>query len=341
MAHEISIQNGRAELAYVGETPWHTLGTKVDHYQTAAAMLKVAGLEWTVERHDVMIDGEVIAGYRGLVRSDTRHVLGVVTDRYVPIQNVQAADVADALILEGGAHVEVAGALSNGARCWLLAQVPGDFEVVKGDSVKPYFLLAWGHDGKHGLAGKLTPIRVVCNNTLAAAGLAGGKWSTSADVYVRHNANAKIRIEDARHALGVLRKQTEETAAMYRALAAVPVSAPGEYFKAVYPAPVAPVEGAYAVNVTDAYAAKLDRWNEHQARLLELFESGKGTEVPGVRGTVWGAYNAVAEWADHVYPVLQSGDVSRTRQQGVLFGSGADVKARALTEALAEAQARA
>lgn len=231
MAHEISIQNGRAEIAYAGDTPWHGLGTKVDGLQTAQDMVRAAGLDWTVGLRPLLMVNEggghvPVESHRAIYREDVGRVLGVASARYQPIQNAQAADVVDALVAEGGAHVEVAGALGQGERCWMLAQLPGDFEVVKGDRVRPYFLLAWGHDGKHGLAGTLTPIRVVCNNTLTAAGFGKGqKWSEVANVYIRHCGDPKLRIDEAQRALGLVRKQVAGTAAAYEALAR-PIGAP-------------------------------------------------------------------------------------------------------------------
>src|SRR5437879_10768470 len=243
MAHRISVNNGKAEIAYAGETPWHGLGTRVDGLQTAADMIKRAGLEWTVELRSIYFDARVdgvrpVPGFQAVVRTDHRVTLGIVTNQYQPIQNTQAAEMMDALATEGDAHVEVAGALGAGERCWMLAHIPADFEVVAGDEVKPYVLIAWGHDGKHGLAAKLTPIRVVCNNTLTAA--LGGKWSKTADVYVRHNRNAGIRIEEAQRALGLIRKKVDRTKEAYTALATTPLDPAGAtgYFGRVFPRPV-------------------------------------------------------------------------------------------------------
>jgi phage/plasmid-like protein (TIGR03299 family) len=342
MAHEISHASGRAEIAYAGDTPWHGLGVKVDGLQTTAAMLTAAGLEWRVAteplyRTRMMSPDALVKGWVGIVRKDTDALLGVATDRYVPIQNTQAGDMVDALVTEGGAHVEVAGALGEGERCWMLAHIPADFEVVKGDGVRPYFLLAWGHDGKHGLAGKLTTIRVVCNNTLTAAGFGkGARWSESADVYIRHTGDAKLRIAEAHKALGLVRTQVEATSEAYRAMAGATVADPRGYFRAIFPEPDAPAPGG-SLEDGEAYEEKLGRWQAHQDRLLELFEVGAGAQLS--RGTAWGAYNAVTEWTDHVYPVLQSGELSAVRQRSVLFGSYADVKRRAFTEALALAGA--
>ena len=113
MTHQISEVNGRAELAYAGETPWHGLGVKVDRLQTAEDMIRHAGLEWMVGLQPVCRDdGRPVEGYCFTVREDRGIVLGVVTDQYEPIQNTQAAETIDALVTEGGAHVEEIGRAS-------------------------------------------------------------------------------------------------------------------------------------------------------------------------------------------------------------------------------------
>ena len=251
MAHQISEVSGRAEIAYAGETPWHGLGVRVDGLQTAADMLRHAGLEWRVGLQPVCRqDGRPVEGFRFTIREDYDVVLGVVTEQYQPIQNAQAAEVMDALVTEGGAHVEVAGALEAGQRCWMLAHIPADFEVAAGVEVRPYVLLAWGHDGKHGLAAKLTPIRVVCNNTLSAA--LGRKWSNTADVYVRHHRNAAVRIEEAQRALRLIRTKVEATQEAYAQMAATAINGETDVTR-LFPAPERPTSG------DDEYAEKLAR----------------------------------------------------------------------------------
>ena len=351
MAHRINMTNGRASMAYAGANglPWHKLGTDVGSLATVEAMLSAAGMDWTVATESVFLaDGRELADARAIVRGDTRAVLGVATKQYTPIQNAQAGEIVDALVTGGGAHVDVAGVLDAGERCWMLAKIPGDFEVTRGDLVNPYFLLAWGHDGKHGVAGKLTPIRVVCANTLAAAGLADGrKWSDSADVYLRHKGTPVLRIEEARRALGLAAKATEQTAAAFRALAGRRMTGTetSQYIADVFPLPAATTEEDESRAIIaemllhrdkdDAKEAARKRIEETRSIVAELIETGRGHNLPGVEGTAWGAYNAAVEYVDHVYPVTKAGALSMHRQQSAMFGSYATTKRRALDTALA------
>lgn len=320
MAHRLSSNSGKAEFAYVGETPWHGLGEQVSEHMTPAdAVARV--LPWTVSTRPIAyptIEGGAFdrdgGAVRVIARDDSHTMLGVATKTYQPIQNAQAGDVADALIAEGAKCVETIGALDDGARCFMLLTLDkSGFEVKAGDTVLPYFLLRWGHDGQTTLAGKLTAIRVVCHNTLTAAGKA-----YSFDV--RHTASAKLRIDDAREAMGLARKAYVVARDEYRTLAARSITRGQavEYFGTVFPIP-------NVIDVSEEGDERLARWNAVQTRLLDMFQgAGKGADMAGT--TAWGAYNAVTEYLDHVYPATVAGKVSATRQQSVLFGSYATVR---------------
>lgn len=331
MPHDISHESGRAELAYVGESPWHRLGVRVNDSLSAQEMIEAAGLAWTVSLSDVYanLDGTYtpVSGYRVIMRDDTRTVLGISTNRYYPIQNRQAAEVLEALIGEG-VRMEVAGALGRGERCWALARVGEGFTIVRDDIVNPYVLVAWGHDGKHSLAIKLTPIRVVCHNTLTTA--LPGRWRDSADVYIRHRAQARIRIDEARRALGLVATQTAAIREVYQQLAATPIEA-ATYVAGVFPYHRESTDDDFLDEkslTTSSSRARLqiDKTRDQVLQLIARDQSAPGS--------AWQAYNGVTEWADHVYPILASGKVSETRWRSVLFGSYARLKARALELAL-------
>ncbi len=348
MAHRLSIrQNGRVEMAYVGETPWHALGVNVASLQSARDMLTHASMDWPVVTEPVyMSDGNggyiAIPDKSVILRGDTRYPFDIASDHYNPIQNAQNADTLDAIIANG-ATVETMGAIDNGARCWALARIPKTFEVVSGDTVDTYILLTWGHDGKHGVSGYLTGIRVVCANTLNMA------TSGKAGFSVRHSKNAEVRMEDARQALGLVYKEIEDTAATFKRLAEVPMPDGDSrlYLEQVFPYPagvsetaaqtLARLMGAPVGELEQTAREAMQRVDEVRDICNRLMGSGKGSDY--APGTLWNAYNAVTEYTDHVYPVLQSGQVSATKQQAVLFGATAKVKARALDVAVSMASA--
>jgi phage/plasmid-like protein (TIGR03299 family) len=340
MSHELSTESGVVEMMYAksGGTPWHSLGQASD-VSTPRQGIITAHMTYEVETTEAYVKGPggdfaPVEGHRFIRRTDTGRVFGHATPRYKPFQNLQAAEIMDAIISEGQATVETCGAIYHGALCWMLSHLPGSFEVVKGDTVRPYMALVWGHNGKVGIAGKLTPVRIVCKNTLEAAGFTNGQWAAAAAFYFRHTGDITIRIDEARAALGLIHKKTEETAEAYRAMAGKELSAQEimAYFANIFPAPAVP-EDETDKEERETYDTKKATWNERMMDLAQELEAGPGNEF--ARGSVWSAYNAIAHHVDFTYPVLKSGAISRPRQESVLFGGYAETKARALTAALA------
>ena len=133
-------------MFYAGrEKPWHGLGTQVDEAPTSADALRLAGLDWKVERKPIQVcGGRKVDNFFANVRSSDGAVLGVVSDRYQVVQNAEAFAFTDALI-EGEVRYETAGSLMGGRKIWLLAKLP-DREIV-GDKTEPYLCFSNTHDG--------------------------------------------------------------------------------------------------------------------------------------------------------------------------------------------------
>ena len=152
----------------VREKPWHGLGTIVMEAPTSADALRIAGLDWNVVQEPVYTGyNEMVAGYKANVRSSDRKVLGVVSDRYKVVQNVDAFSFTDSLIGQG-VRYETAGSLMEGRRVWLLARLPREY-IIAGERISPYLVFSNTHDGSGSVKVAVTPVRVVCNNTLNLA----------------------------------------------------------------------------------------------------------------------------------------------------------------------------
>ncbi len=188
MAHNVE------SMMYVREVPWHGLGTKVDEAPTSADALRLAGLDWKVNQKNIQIcGGGKIENYKANVRSSDGKVLGVVTDRYQVVQNEEAFAWTDELI-GGDVRYETAGSLQEGRKVWLLARMPQ--ARVAGDEVEPYLCFSNTHDGSGAIRVCMTPIRVVCNNTLnLALSTAQRQWST------KHVGDMKYKMAEAKHCL--------------------------------------------------------------------------------------------------------------------------------------------
>lgn len=152
----------------VREKPWHGLGTIVMEAPASAEALRLAGLDWEVVQEPIYTDSnEKIEGYRVNVRDSDRKVLGVVSDRYKVVQNVDAFSFTDEL-LGKGVRYETAGSLQEGKKVWLLARIPREY-IIAGERISPYLVFSNTHDGSGSVKVAITPVRVVCNNTLNLA----------------------------------------------------------------------------------------------------------------------------------------------------------------------------
>ena len=182
-------------MFYTRETPWHGLGTMVAEAPNSKDALRLAGLNWKVLQEPVYTENkELVQGYKANVRDTDRKVLGVVTDRYKVIQNEEAFAFTDTLLGEG-VRYETAGSLQEGRRVWMLARLPREF-IIGGERISPYMVFSNTHDGSGAVKTALTPIRVVCNNTLnLALRTAKRSWS------MIHTGDISGKIEEAKNTL--------------------------------------------------------------------------------------------------------------------------------------------
>jgi len=340
MAHELEIVDGKASMLYVGETPWHGLGVPLKDPPSIDEAICLAGLNWEVETRPLFLaDGREVPN-QATVRTSDNKVLGVVGPEYTVLQNAKAFEFFQPLVEAGDASLETAGSLRGGSRVWVLARTKTDpAEIVSGDEVRQYILLSNSHDGTLACSAGFTRIRTVCANTLAAA--LGDKASKL--IKIRHTTNIEKALELVRAAMVTATGEFQTTVESYRALAAKGCSEADlrKYVTLVF-APKRSVriellaEGA---NTDEAVKAALDEARKEQddegaARIFPkvqaLFEGGKGANIAGVRGTYWGAYNAVTEYLGY----MRGKDQDR-RLDNLWFGDAANLNKRALSAALA------
>ena len=325
MAHELATIDGRTSMMYCGDVPWHGIGQAVAGPATARETIVAAGLDYEVRLAELQTrDGLPVPARKAVVRTDTDDVLGVVGNSYAPVQNRQAFGFLDAVAAEGGIRYHTAGALRRGERIWLLGKLPGQIRVKGSDDLTEKFvLLSNSHDGSSALRVFFTPIRVVCANTLAMADR-GGKGE---GISIRHQGNLATKVQEAQQVLGLARRYYDDLEDRIDFLAGHhPTAAQlGRYFEALYPDP-AEGNGSRARNVRDA--------------LYNLFERGKGQEIPAVRHSTWAAFNAVTEYIDHHRSSRGTGEHERgsNRLESAWFGSGNRLKGRAFDLALAMAE---
>lgn len=183
-------------MMYVGRTaPWHGLGRSVVEAPTSKEALVLSGLDWKVIQKPLKTSDNIdIPGFKANIRETDNRVLGVVTDRYTVVQNEDAFSFTDSLLGEG-VRYETAGSLQDGKKTWILARLPHQY-IISGDEITPYLVFMNSHDGASGIKVAMTPVRVVCQNTLNLA-LSTAKRSWSAI----HCGDITGKLNDAKNSL--------------------------------------------------------------------------------------------------------------------------------------------
>lgn len=193
MAHMIE------SAAFVKEPAWHGIGHVFSEAPTTEQMLKESGLDWPVETVQLATwtntnagpEIETIVDHKAVRRVTDGRILGVVGPGYTPLQNRDAFAVFERFLTEGLFDYEAAGSLCEGSRVWVLARMKQDMVVGKDDRIASYLLLGHAHDGTLAIRVGLTPVRVVCANTLAVA------LKDSDLVKIHHTSGSPRRIEAA------------------------------------------------------------------------------------------------------------------------------------------------
>lgn len=314
MAHRIET------MAYAGATPWHGLGVPVDADIDVDDMLVRAGLDWSVDKVPLHIHrrgGEqAVPGHYALVRNSDDSVLSVVGSTYEPVQNRDALEFFREFCDAGDMTLETAGSLSGGRRVWALASIRDGFRLVGGDEVSGYLLLTNPHTRNEALVAQFTPVRVVCQNTLAMALRGGGSG------VFRHRHMAAFDPERARQALGLARVQLAEfhEAATFLAGKRYDRDTVTRFFAATFE--------PWRADNDDTPVTELARL-PRVAQALDALETQPGADTRAAAGTWWGAVNAVTFLADH-----RLGRSAATRLASAWYGEARQFKLRALARAI-------
>lgn len=275
-------------MFYTREKPWHGLGTRVMEAPTSRAALILAGLDWKVEQHPVQTESGIeLKGFLANVRNTDQKVLGVVTDKYKVVQNEEAFAFTDSLLGEGVTY-ETAGSLQEGKKVWMLAKLPQRY-IISGDEITPYLVFSNSHDGSGAIKVAMTPIRVVCNNTLnLALETARRSWSTV------HTGNLAGKMQDARQTLLYADNYMAELGKAFERLHRTKITDRQvmDYIDCLFPA---------AENLSAQQKKNIFRMKEDLK--MRYFDAPdlKGVDKDGYRFV-----NAVSDFATHARPIRET-----------------------------------
>lgn len=336
--HALEMAGGKANAFFVKEPAWHRLGTVLNDPPTTEEAIRLMNADWEVKKRELRtVDGEgndvVVKGFKALVRETDNKVFDVVSDKYQPVQNKEAFSFFNNVIAARYAKLETGAMLHGGRQLFLTARMGESFDVAKGDEISQFILLSLGHDRSRSVRWMFTPVRVVCANTLSLAHTSERQFEGT----IRHVGDVSAKLKIASGMMTQVAAASMMAKDIFRKMAAKPITQIGaiKFFEEIFPDP----------EDSDSDAAQKKR-----TLCFELFETGLGADIPGVRGTVWGAYNAVTEAVDHrlgrsaaavaddlIASAFKTGKVQETRANSVLFGDGSLIKKRAMSTAMAMA----
>ena len=299
MAHELEIDSvtGKTTFASFREPAWHGLGTVFEEEVNTQQMLELAHLDnWNVRLEEIAIPegfssdrtNYFVARTNPFDKTQT-DVLGVVGERYRTLQNEDLFSFGDNL-LDGGGTWETAGSIKGGRQ--VFGAIALERETVLdekgvGDKVKTYLLVNTSHDGSVAIQASITPVRVVCANTLnlALGGGVGRNRNVKQSFKIRHTQTVDGRIQAAREALGLANTYMDEFDKMAQAMIETEISKAkfDEIVALAYPMPEKDAKGA------------LSKW-QTKIELIEDIYTGQFNDT--IAGTAWGALNAMTERLD-------------------------------------------
>lgn len=345
MAHNLEIIDGNASMFYVASegVPWHGLGTEVPDALTSADAITAAHLDWSVSTEAIITESGLAIPdgrrCRAIIRDDTRTVLGVTGRRYKPIQNQTAFDFLDTLAGQRTLRYHTAGVLGRGECVWILGQLAGTIRVGKtDDTILKFLLFSNRHDGTATATARMTPIRVVCENTLSQA-MRGGKDGV---VSIRHTGVLENKVAEAQRILGLAVVAYDDLGAMINAAAGRQLNKTQlkAYFNTLYgPGRKRTDEDGDDSGDSGDGSKVHGKTQKVLDRLEELFTSSPGNDMPGIKGTAWAAYNAVTYYVDYERPSRVEKDRAdrkeSVRLDSIMFGDGAKTKIAAWDEMMA------
>ena len=291
MAHLLEEgSNGEVAFASLREPAWHNLGTVFQDEVTTSEMLDLAHLSnWNVRLEDVILPDTYTSVKNNFMvvrnnpfEDNQNDVLGSVGDRYNVVQNEDLFSFGDS-ILDGGGVWETAGSIKKGTVVFgalaLDKTITLDAQGAN-DQTKTYLLLHTSHDGSVSIQASITPVRVVCQNTLNLA-----LRSVKQSFKIRHTQSADGKVAAAREALGMsfayMDTFEKEAQALYQKS-----MTEAEFIKIVntiYPKPEKDAKGSFK------------KWENKMVSLQEILASPTNANI---QGTAWAGLNALTERLD-------------------------------------------
>lgn len=317
MAHNLEIRNGKASFFTAKEKAWHNLGQLVPEAVTAEEAIKLANLDYTVGITKVYANvgtndkphAKEVTGSFATYRTDTQDVFGIVGSRYTVVQNTEAFSFFDDFVDKKDAVFETAGVLGKGEAVFITAKLPKNIIVSNDDVIEQYILLTMSHDGSASIQAMFTPVRVVCNNTLQFALKTAKK-----KINIKHTASSRDRLKEASKLLGIISNNQQKLTETYNHMFNTPCS--DQQFGRLLGVLYYTDEEIYQMEKNKVKAREILSTNKYNKMIsaLDYYQTGVGQEK--IKGTMWGAYNAITGYYQNV---LNYSD-NDSKFESIMFG---------------------
>lgn len=270
----------------VREKPWHGLGKVIEEAPNLEEAIQLAGLDWNVVKKPVFCMGKAIPDRFGVCREvepGNFYPFGIVSGKYKPIQNREAFDFLESIVGEE-LEYETGGSLFNGAKTFITCKMKKEW-LIGDDLIQCYLLCSNSHDGKNALKVAITPVRVVCNNTLEGA-LRCPKRVFS----VHHYSDVKSKVAEAQKILGFTNDYMDQFVEFgNRAIdTRVTYDQMNEMFDAVFGKKEDKAPGRASTIRKNNIGCLIDCMDVE--------------DLENYRGTVWQCLNAVSDFETHYKP---------------------------------------
>ncbi len=306
MAHDLEQQDGKVTFALRGAPAWHNLAQKIfgeDEDVSTATMLKEALLDnWNVRLEPV---SDLVPSYRDVSNAQLvlrtnpfdggTDVLATVGKRYKPVQNEELFDFADAIHdTDPNCRWESAGSIKKGKVVFGSVAIPRTMVLdPKGanDETKLYLVISTSHDGSSAVQAAITPVRVVCQNTLNLA-----MNSAKQSFKIRHTQTVEGKIAIARQTLGLTLGYFDEFEKQAQELFNIEITNAkfNDIINKMYPKPDEDKKGS------------LKKWENKVILINDLYHTSPTNE--NIKGTAWGVVNALTERLDYYRTARKGGE---------------------------------
>lgn len=291
--------------------------TNVSNESTLAGVLDAADLNYEVALQElysqvITPDGVTTVQYEhsGVIRMDNLAPLGVVGERYTPIQNADAFEPLQYLHDEGFiTEFEQAGSVNGGQRAFIVARLNRDISLT--DEHHARVLFSTSHDGSGAYSVRAIAERLFCANQIPRLNRLGSKVSS-----IRHTHSATQRVAQVKHAVLAEMNWFDEYTQWYDKMlnTSVDTARTSAYVNQVAPLP--PRDKATQRQVNTA----VKRQREVMGRI-------NGPHNTNIAGTVAALFQGAVEYSDY--------DARGNNAERILLGRDLTFKQRAWDAALA------